>query len=302
MEQEIADKNLLLAQSYARELDRFLGDSFRRQQHLANLLEKKPITLEGKFKNYFTTEVSGEDDLEMVRVLDKEGVVVYLTPFDQNILGLDMSRQDYCLAAKERQAPYWSNVFISPQTGRTTIALAIPYDQGMVVGHLSLSAVHEVIDSLNLVPGGYVAVLDRDGTAIAHFNHALVEQRANLSNHTHIAEGLRGHEGTFHYSINDQSHIGSVAVVARTKWVVTVSQPLAEIFLPIRNFIRILYAAIFIAVLMAVVVAVISIQRILSPLRRLTHDANKIAAGNYALAPVTTSYVEIAELSDSLKK
>lgn len=301
MEKEISDKNLLLANAYASELDRFLDESTQRLGHLASLLEDGQYIFPEKLNSYLESLVTIKGGLEMVRVLDQEGIVTNLAPFDQNILGLDMSRQEYFVTAKERQSSYWSNVFISPQTGASTLVLAIPFKQGMVVGHLSLSAVYEIINSLNMGHSGYVAVLDRDGTVIAHQQEFLVAQRSNLSNLDHIANGLAGHEGTFRYDLDKQSHIGSIALVTRTQWVVAISQPIDEVFLPIRNLKLIIYTGMSIAILLAVMTALYSLQRMLSPLRKLEKNAQQIANGNYKIDPVPAAYSEVIELDQSFK-
>jgi PAS domain S-box-containing protein len=301
MEREISEKNLLLADAYASELHRFLDDALHRVAHVARLLEDGTVVSPEERKEYLASQISGNDDLEMLRIIDPQGAVTHLAPFDPNIHGLDMSRQFYTAAAKQQQAAYWSSVFISPQTGRATLVLSIPFKQGMVVGHLSLSAVREVISSIHMAPGGDVAVLDSKGTAIAHSDKNLVAQRANLSNQSHIAQGLLGNAGTFRYEDVGQGRIGSIALVEQTHWVVAVSQPLDQVFTPIRNLKRILYAGIALAVLTAVAAAVFSLQRLLLPLRRVSRDAREIAGGNYTIEPSPTSYTEINELNLNFK-
>ena len=301
VENEVSAKNLLLSNSYASEIDRFLDGALHRLEHLAHLLEDGQFVSPEKLSDYLALAVAGDDDLNMVWVLDHQGIVTHVAPFDENIYGLDMSRQDYYTSAKERQSFYWSSVFISPQTGASTLTLTIPFKRGMVVGHLSLWALHEIVDSNKMGSGGYVAVVDRDGTAIAHHKQSLVAERSNLSNLAHITEGLAGHEGIFRYAADGRDQIGSVALIPGTRWVVAVSQPLELVFLPIKNLKRFLYAGTLSAIVIAVLVALFSLQKILSPLKSLTQEAQKIADGNYVCEPTPTSYNEIADLSSSFK-
>lgn len=301
MEREFANKNLLLSKAYARELNRFQDNALHRLEHLVQVLKEKLFFMEKNLNEHLIWEVSNEKNLEMVRILDSDNMVTHLAPFQENILGLDMSRQVYCVETQKRKSVYWSNVFISPQTGASTLVLCIPFKKGMIVGHLSLLAVHELIDSIQMAPGGYVAVVDRHGTTIAHHNQALMSQRANLSNHAHIAKGLLGHEGSFPYTVEGKDYIGSVALVPGTGWVVAVSQPLDRIFLPIKNLRESLYIVTLVTFLIAIMAALISLDKMLSPLKKLTWDAQKIAGGNYTIEPLVSSYSEIVELGEDFK-
>lgn len=301
MEREYAEKHILLANSYANALDRFLIGSSFNLAHLVNLLDKGDILLTEHLNSYLQSLIDNDIHLEMVRILDDSGVITNLAPFDQNIFGLDMSRQSYSVAAKEGNIAYWSSIFISPQTGASTLVLAIPFNRGIVVGHISLSAVHEIINSMNMGPGGYAAVVDNNGTVIGHRNRKLVEQQSHLSGYYHIEQGLAGHEGTYQYDEDGVRHISSVSFVRETGWVVAISQPLKEVFAPIRYLKNMLYGGTGIAIIVAVSAAILSLQRMLSPLREITQNAKSIADGNYTLKPVTAVYDEINDLSESFK-
>lgn len=301
MGKEISGKNLLLANSLAREIERFLDQSFSRLDNLAHLIETGSLISSENLDNYLELTVSSYSDLELVRVLDSNGIVINLAPFDKNIFGLDMSRQAYCIKANQKQSAYWSNVFISPQTGASTLALAIPFKGGMVVGHLSLFSVRDIIDSVNIGSGASVAVVDNYGTAIAHQNQSLVAQRSYLSNNTHIAEGLAGQEGNFRHRVDGEAQIGSVATINDPNWVVAVSQSLDEMFLPIENLKDMIYLATMSAVAIAVLAALFSLGRILSPLKSITQNARRISKGDYTIEPVKSFYSEIIDLEESFK-
>jgi len=301
MEQEVSEKNLLLANAYASELDRILDNAQNRLLSVVRLLEDEELYRPEKLNEYLASQVTSQDDLKIVYILDQQGVVAHLAPYDSNIDGLDMSRQAYFAAAKAQQSAYWSHIFISPQTGESSLVLAVPFKDGMVIGHLSLLAVYEVIDSIQMAPGGYVSVVDERGTTIAHHHQELVAQRANQGNRDHIAEGLQGRTGNFQYEIDGEHWIGSVAVVSKTHWVVAVSQTLDQILTPIRNLQLFFFLTLFGAVLTAVIVASFSLRRLLSPLLRLTRNARNIADGNYDIEAPPSSFTEIETLNESFR-
>ncbi len=299
MEKEISGKNLLLANSYSRDIERFIEQYLHRLQNLVQLLDDESLIASENLNDYLELAVSSYPDLELLRVLDQKGLVVHLAPFDRNIMGLDMSRQDYFISTRENLSSHWSNVFISPQTGSSTLALAIPIKNGMLVGHLSLTSVREIIDSIHIGRGASVAVVDKNGTAIAHHNQNLVEQRSNLKRYEHILNGLSGKSGNFNYMIGKDNLIGSVAIVYGTGWVVAVSQTLEEMFLPIRNIKFILTMIAVCSIFFAAVAALFSVNLILRPLNKITQNARKIRNGKYTLEPVAPFFSEIKDLKES---
>ncbi len=58
------------------------------------------------------------------------------------------------------------SVSLEQEVAEKNLLLAIPFEGGMLIGHLSLSAVYRVIDSIQMAPGEYVAVVDDRGTTI----------------------------------------------------------------------------------------------------------------------------------------
>lgn len=301
MEKEISQRNQQQAVACAGELERFLDSYINRQRHLAGLLEEGTFIAETRLNDFLQRQVENDIYLEMLWILDDQGCVIHLAPFDANILGVDLCRQEYYLAARNSKQPSWCNTIISPQTGASSVAVAVPYPNGMVVGHLSLAALRDMIATLDLGEEGYIAVAGSDGTLIAHSNPVLVNQRVGIANQKHIAEGLAGRDGTHRYRNEGQEHLGSTVYIPRTGWVVAVSQPLETVLAAAINLRRIFLGGLFLALLVAAIAVWFSLQRMLTPLQALAANTTRVAHGDFSFPPATKSYREISDLSDSFR-
>ncbi len=293
MEKEIIVRNELLAKSLAFELDRFLQYPLSVLQEIKAVTEKSEIVSQDAMSDYLADLNATYEFFNMIKVLNSKGIVTHLAPSDENILGLDMSNQEYYRVSQERNESQWSQTFLSPRDGKPTLTLTLPLRHGMLVGDLNLSALSDVIDRVKMGKLGYAAITDNDGTTIAHRNKAFVSERLNVKNLNLIKEGMAGNEGSFRYYFRGEKKIGSVAIVPKTRWVVAVVQTTAEAFAPVNQLRSIIWVISSITILVAVIVALISLRKVLIPLLQLTEDSKRFAEGDYTYTPEQHFYTEI---------
>lgn len=297
LEKEIANRNFLLAQALSGEVERFLSEPSLLLGQIEDYIEKKLIK-EEDINIFLQSLVDNYGFFRMIKILDDKGMVRYMAPLRDDYLGFDMSRQPFFIKSKETGAHFWSPTFISIETGHSTLALAKPLKQGVVVGDLDIDVLHRIIDRVKLGSNGYAAIVDKDGVTIAHPNRTFVSERLNVKNLNVIAEGLSGKEGTFRYVFRDEEKIGSVATVPQTGWLVVVIQPVDEAFAPVQRIRNTLKAGAALAALFAIVLSIISVQRALRPFSRLLTNVRKVADGDYRINHQPKSYEEIDRLTD----
>jgi signal transduction histidine kinase/DNA-binding response OmpR family regulator len=301
MEKEITVRNELFAKSLAAELDRFLLQPLSLLEQIRDVAEKNKIVAQNEVNSHLNSLVGNYEFFDAIKVLDSKGIVTHLAPWDENILGLDMSNQEYYRVTQEKGKSHWSQTFLSPRDGKPTLTLTLPLKDGMLVGDLNLYILNNVIDRVKIGRNGYAAITDNDGTAIAHRNKAFVSERLNVKNLNLIKMGMAGNEGSFIYDFRGEEKIGSVAIVPKTHWLVAVVQTSDEAFAPVRRLRNIILAAISAAILLAVIAALGSMRKVLNPLLQITEDSRRIAEGDYNYKPALHSYTEIDNLGNSFK-
>ena len=301
MEREIAQRNMLLARSLAREVGRYISEPMAVLEHAAEVVEHRTFFPGTKTDVFLETVKTTYDLFNMIQVIDWNGVVRNACPLYPETVGLDLSGQPFFKRTALSRQPYFSRVFVSMQTGQPTLVLTKPFEEGMLAGYLNLSFLNSITDRSAIHPSGYAAVVDQEGAYVAHPDRSLVSQRVNVKDLEPVRRGLAGELGTFRYDKNGVDTLSSVAPVSRTNWLVVVAQPAEEAFSPVIRSRAIFGIGAAVAALFALAVAFVSLRRTLRPVSRLLHNVKRIAAGDYAIATPPGSYLEIDELADGFR-
>jgi signal transduction histidine kinase len=299
MERELADKNLILVKTLAGEVDRFLEEPMNFLIHTKEVLEQQDLTQSDRINNQLASILKIYRFFDTLMILDHKGLIRYLAPEKNDVIGFDMSSHDFFMITQNLGKPYWSPTFISMQTDQPTITLSLPLGPGMLVGYVNLSVLNAVVDRIQIGSLGYAVIVDQDGTAIAHPDRAYVAERVNLKNIDLFSHGFEGKEGSFRYRFMGEDTLSSIAIVSKTHWMVAVIQPVKQAFAPIRKIVNIIWAGTLVAVALALVIALFSLRMTLKPLLRLTEDSNRIAGGDYTLNLQPARYREIDNLQNS---
>ncbi len=303
LEAEIGNKNFLLAKSLASEVERFLNEPVNLINQIEVILFTKKIPSKTHIRHYLDAIMSSYPFFERITILNPKGRIAHLSPFNRDLLGSDMSNQDYFDSTPENETTkiQFSSAFISERSGQPTLTLSKRVNNWIIVGHLNLSALEQISDKITIGKRGYGAIADKDGTVLAHKNRRLVRERFNVSGLEIFKRARAGEEGTFRYRFAGEEKIGSVTSLRPVSWLIIVSQPLDEAFRPIQRIRNIILTGVFISLLAAIVFAVFSLKRTLNPLIKLTTNAEKIADGQYEFESPSHSYHEINQLAEKFR-
>jgi hypothetical protein len=95
----------------------------------------------------------------------------------EDLLAVDLSRWTVLREARQRQAPVWSDVFLSAVSGRLTVSLAIPVANQVLIGEVAIDRLSEFIGRLPAEAGMLTLILDRQGQIIANSQSLLGGQQ-----------------------------------------------------------------------------------------------------------------------------
>ncbi len=299
MRQEITARHFLLARSLAGEVDQFLEEPLGLLRQIAFIVEQQHVITPDETNAYLDSVLRNYQSFEAIWMLDTAGKVTHLAPYHPDFAMLDASAQEFFQAPADTHAPYWSLTAISSPAGNPTLTVSIALASGRLVGFLNLAALSAITDKVMIGARGYAAIIDRDGTIIAHPDHALMAQRNNVGHLEIVKQGRRRYEGVIAYSELGQRYIGCVALVHATRWIVIVTQPVNEAFAGVRKMGMILGGGMLAASAFALITALISLRRTLQPLTQLTLQSKRIAEGEYHLSPLQRNYEELDELTRS---
>ena len=245
-------------------------------------------------RSYLDSKVRNSPAIDMIQVINGSGRVVGQAPYEESMLGIDLSRHPFVLASGSRSGFVWSRSFLSPTTGRPTVTVMKRYRGYSVIlyvnlGFLTASLVAEEPDAY-----GFAYILDRDGTYLAHPDPEVVSRRENEREDPTVLELIKAPDDSFRAVSRDRT-ILVLRRISPTGWIIGFRQPMAEIFPLIRTFYIVAVAVSVFAIAISTLLAIYRIRWVLSPLRTLIDAASAVSSGDYN---IDLGYVPVLEVSE----
>ena len=300
MEKELINRNMLLAESMAGEVDRFMGEPKKILEHSFSAIVHGIIT-EREIDPYLQTILNSYDYFESIIITDSKGVIRHSAPYTKDIIGnriVTDSYRHFLNLGKEEGVFYLSQTYISIYTHQTTLSIAFMKNRQLFNGTLNLMSLQYIIDRTKILEG-YAFITDKKGVAIAHPDVTFVNQRINLNNLSIVEQTLNGKPGLYFFDMNGREYVGSSSFCARNSLALFLVQPISSIFGPViamRNYGLFGLAAVLI---LTILMGTFLISRILLPLNQLVAQTRKIAGGDYEIETGESKYEELNVIWDS---
>ncbi len=295
--------NELLAETVATEISSFLRNPLIVLEQVMILLKpERPAVTE--IDDILDEIVSESDYLETVYVINAEKHVtdIGLDPeyrsVADNYLDLDLSGLSMLKNIEFLQGPYWSNSFLSPVSGKNSIALIYPIDQRRyLIGLINIEHLHSSILERSGRRNTSTIILDENGTPVFHPQLQIVEEQQSFANMIPFRESQIGKFGTHEIELNNMPYLGSTSNIAETKWLVVIVQSLADAEKPLQNMTGLfIFAALFSAIIV-IILAFRQSRRLLKPLRLFQENIQAVAEGDYQASISRQSHEEFEEVA-----
>jgi len=243
-------------------------------------------------------------DFETIQFMDQEGVIKATAPFNGDLIGSNMSSQEFFQDLKTDQGEVlWSDTFVSAFSGEPTFAVALSTGRGILVGYIDLSRMKKIARQITELGVTELLITDRTGTVIVHPDQRKVQQQYNLKNEVLVAETLSGSTGTREAVFEGRTVLGSTFLVEPTGWAVLVMQNREEVFRPLWRTISWLVIFIILSGLLGLGLAFFSRQKIVRPIYELMERTRRFASGSKDEDfSVAREYREIHYLAKTLSK
>jgi hypothetical protein len=95
---DIAEKNSLLVKTLGREVETSLENSEATLRQLADIIYQGSVIQKESINSHLNSIIKHHEELEMVRLLDVNGVVMHIAPFSSSYIGINMSYQPFIQA------------------------------------------------------------------------------------------------------------------------------------------------------------------------------------------------------------
>ena len=293
LQTNIRQQNTTIAVARGEQIDVFLQRALDALDAVHDL--NTPALNQSEVTNILTTMVKNFQDFESIQILDQDGEIINLAPYKAGLIGINLSGQDFYHLTKAGNLPYWSDTFISMETGQPTLTLSLPLDQGMIVGHLNLAKLNDL--SKQSIYGGksLTVVTDKKGIYIAHPKREYVFQRVR---DPLIAGSQSTIETGRTYPVNylGKEMLAGVAYVRQTGWPVIIYQDMDAAYLPVRQLRNTSMVVGLLALIITLLLVMRNLNKIIGAINRLSHRTKELAAGIYVF-PRDQGYLELNEFS-----
>lgn len=225
---------------------------------------------------------------------DENGIVQNVYPYDESIVGNDVSRQNYFKKTMELDDLYWSATYVSMQLDQAVVSVNIPFDKGVLTAVVSLEGISDIVQRLDIGEKSYLAIVDQNGYYIAHSEHEKVLRRDFNREHQRYIDSQRD---DFAFTVIDKgSYEIAVIAVDWANWSVWIAQEHYEAY-------GVLYRNLLLSLLLLLLVAIVILkfarsqaEGINSIINSLMDRMRQVASGNYFIDDKIKRYDEINEL------
>jgi PAS domain S-box-containing protein len=295
----VAARNEQIALSVAGEVERFLESHLLHLREVLLAAEERVGRPIGGEARHLALHLAANPAMRSILLLDPAGRVVAAAPPSTDVIGTDYSGQPWVREARVAGMPTWSSATIAIATGQPTVALVVPGKPWTAVGYLDLESLDRIAERIGGTAGTVAAVLDRDGTFIAHDDSRLVREQVNLGDVDLVARAgaSPGAPRTGRFRFEGRTWLGSAVPVVSTRWIVLAMEPEETAFGSVLALRRLLLLGIATAAVLALGAGWFFTRRILRPVEALAASTRRLAAGELP-APHAEGAMEIDELDE----
>ncbi len=302
----VQDRNISQARSIAEEVDAFLLEVQSDLQHVKHVLDSSTMLQLGSVDDYLSEFVRNSQFFESIYFLDTNLNVLQLGVLPQqesrreDFLSLDFSGHQLFRGQNRIQGPVWSNTFVSLVTGEPSVTLGLDLKQGFLLGNVRLSSLGRLLNRYATYGNVQVAIIDDNGTLVAHNVSDLAMQRINFSNHPTVMQAIEGIASTHEFKDGRHRFLESATDINLSSWVVWVGLDMNAVNAPINNLRNILIGFLTVTVILASFTALLNVRRLMKPLTALGQRAGQIADGRYDFEFQPSGFTEIDTLANQI--
>ncbi|MDK9716586.1 MAG: cache domain-containing protein [Trichlorobacter sp.] len=306
-EQEIASYHRQLALAIAGQVDSYFKTSrvtavsvagaIDHDEHFAAVQQAIAINLQllKRLRAMYLVDRAGR-----VRAV---GVSNMSKALQDDLLGLDLSRNELFQKAKSTGVEQWSDNFLSVVGGGLSVAVAVPTADNVVIAEFDLAYLSEFLHRTTPDSEQVVLLIDRRGQVVADQAGTWTAQQLNLNNIPLIRDRLNSSkEVRGSLVLNGVEMVGSLHKIDTVDWWVLVARPTQTAYRQLWTSLGIMAVALSATTLAAFGVAMVLTRRMSQRFESLAGHAQQSTGGEQTSGWPHSNIAEFNALADSLEK
>jgi len=231
------------------------------------------------------------------------GVSNLSAALQNDLLGLDLSRNELFQKVKNSGAEQWSDSFLSVVGGGLSVAVAVPAGTNVVIAEFDLAYLSEFLQQTTHSSEQVIMLIDRRGQVVADQAGTWTAQQLNLNNIPMIRDRLKS-TGEVRGSLvlNGVEMVGSLHKIDTVDWWILVARPRHAAYRQLWTSLGIMAVALATTTLAAFGVAIVLTRRMSQRFESLAEHAQLITRGGAASDWPHSNVAEFNALANSLQK
>jgi PAS domain S-box-containing protein len=296
MNDTILEKNQDLVNSVSYKLQLILQNTEDSLRNTSRLIEMGQLDYDDL--QIYLEKIEAETSMiDMIQIVDSDGRVGQVIPFDASLLGIDLSGHRFLREAGKSRGFFWSQSFLSPESGEPTVTVSAVFDDFSIVYYLNLRFLGLSLFSERDKEHGILFILDKDGTFIAHPDELLVARRENMRHDPVIRRVIDLKLSTQESEITNDE-ILTLKMIEPTEWILVYVQSASDAFSQILFYRKIMILGSLLTFLLAALILFLLIRDTINPLRSLIDTTRQISSGSYQRYISHSRVREINELAE----
>jgi len=202
-----------------------------------------------EINEYLNTITNMYPYFDTIQILDENGVLENVAPFNEDYIGTSMIHKDYFSNIDKTGNPVWSRVFISEQTNKPTVAISLYINGNTLVGELNLSEITAITEVAHIDAIDSVSILDDKGMYLVDDNQDNVSQRKL---HNHFKDSIQL-EKPIEVLVNNEKIILYPTKIDSTGWYSVIAMKSDKIFEPVTRLKVLLYELLMLIIMSLVI-------------------------------------------------
>lgn len=306
---KIKDNTILLAESYANELNLKLANYKKVTKNLSRMIISS-INIE----NLLIEKQRLYPELSNLFYTDANGNLLEMYPYNKEFVDIDFSQKDYWKSAKETFKISVSD--ISNEFGYNSLILTAPvfiyYNeettpdlQGFVSVSISTEDLFKNINNVVIGNTGSIFVINDTGTILTHKNKSFIlnkkfSELGEDNNLKRIQNQLtEQNTGSSRYQLYSKEYFVSFAPIPEKRWSLGVNGLLEEFTQDIDKLIFIILIVLLVSILSIIIIIYLIVRKITNPISSLINTIKEMQNGNLSARTQVNTKDEIGKLANA---
>lgn len=293
---QIESNNELLLNEIGHSIEEYLNQP-QKQIELLSILY--PHAHQHEIQELLNSFRSMDDRFQRIQVQDSLGQILWTSPANISLIGLDMSQQAFFKLPAQTRTPYWSPVFISPIDELATVAFSVPFPQGVLTAYLSMENLAEFQLPKEVSGTIQLYVTDHTGTFLLHPEIHRVKERETFPLFPALKK-IQTPGRVLHATLaqGKQAMNCSGKILPKYNWGIFLIQPQGTLTRPIYKLVATLAILMILFSVLATLFGLYAFRQVYNPFLALVQQMNQLGTEGACIQHMDTPlYKEYAEIT-----